>query len=174
MRKRLLLSGVVVLVLALGAAACGDDSSDTSTGGTGSSTTAGASSAGGSEASAAGGTEIKVSTVEGQDIITDDEGVTLYAFKNDTAGKSVCNGNCATLWPPLTTTGAPSADSEVSGEVSSITRDDGTEQVTLDDQPLYYYETDDKTPGSTAGQAVGGIWFVLGPDGKTITTPFSS
>ena len=28
------------------------------------------------------------------------KGMTLYTFDKDTAGKSVCNGPCATNWPP--------------------------------------------------------------------------
>ena len=36
-------------------------------------------------------------------VLTGDNGMTLYTFDRDTAGsgKSVCNGPCATNWPPL-------------------------------------------------------------------------
>ena len=46
-------------------------------------------------------------------------------------------------------------------------RDDGTTQVTYDGQPLYVFASD-AAPGDTNGQGVGEVWFVVGPDGKTI------
>src|SRR5579864_6704665 len=33
--------------------------------------------------------------------LVDDKGMTLYIFDRDTSGKSNCNGQCATNWPPL-------------------------------------------------------------------------
>ena len=33
--------------------------------------------------------------------LTNAAGMTLYTFDKDSAGKSVCNGACATNWPPL-------------------------------------------------------------------------
>jgi predicted lipoprotein with Yx(FWY)xxD motif len=33
--------------------------------------------------------------------------------------------------------------------------------------PLYYY-IKDQAPGDTTGQGVGGVWYVLSPDGKII------
>ena len=37
--------------------------------------------------------------------LTGPNGMTLYTFDRDAAGsgKSVCNGPCATLWPPMPT-----------------------------------------------------------------------
>ena len=49
--------------------------------------------------------------------------MTLYTFDRDMAGsgKSVCNGPCATNWPPLM-----AADgAKVSGDYTIVTRDDG-------------------------------------------------
>src|SRR3972149_6089579 len=34
-------------------------------------------------------------------VLTGPTGMTLYTFKNDTDGKSVCNGPCAESWPPF-------------------------------------------------------------------------
>ena len=34
-------------------------------------------------------------------VLTDSKGMTLYVFDKDADGKSVCNGPCATNWPPL-------------------------------------------------------------------------
>ena len=43
-----------------------------------------------------------------------------------------------------------------------ISRDDGREQVTYNGLPLYYF-ANDKAPGDTKGQGVGGVWFVAAP-----------
>jgi len=40
-------------------------------------------------------------------ILTDNNGKTLYLFTKDTKDTSNCYDNCATAWPPLLTTGAP-------------------------------------------------------------------
>src|SRR3569623_1408178 len=54
------------------------------------------------------------------------DGMTLYVFDKDAAGsgKSACNGDCATNWPPLMAT----AGDKASGDYSIITRDDGRRQ----------------------------------------------
>ena len=49
----------------------------------------------------------------------------LYTFDRDTTpGRSVCNGPCATNWPPLM---AP-AGATASGDWTIVTRDDGGKQ----------------------------------------------
>jgi hypothetical protein len=40
-----------------------------------------------------------VKTVNG--VLVGANGMTLYTFDKDAGGKSVCNGPCATNWPPL-------------------------------------------------------------------------
>src|SRR3954466_11524373 len=59
-------------------------------------------------------------------LMTGPNGMTLYTFDKDVAasGKSVCNGPCATNWPPLTA----AADSKGGGDSTVITRDDWSEQ----------------------------------------------
>ena len=73
-------------------------------------------------------------------VLTGNTGMTLYTFDKDTAGsgKSVCNGPCATNWPPLMATDADKA----SGDYAIITRDDGTKQWALNGKPLYYWVKD--------------------------------
>jgi predicted lipoprotein with Yx(FWY)xxD motif len=44
--------------------------------------------------------------------LVDGKGMTLYIFDRDTAGKSNCNGQCATNWPPL----MAAADAKPSGD----------------------------------------------------------
>ena len=92
------------------------------------------------------------------------DGKTLYMFKKDTAGVSNCSGGCAKIWPALTVaTGVmPSASADATGKLATITRDDGTLQVTYNGMPLYYFSKD-VAAGDTNGQAVGNNWFVVAP-----------
>lgn len=55
-------------------------------------------------------------------VLTSENGMTLYVFDKDSAGKSACNGPCAANWPPL----AASASSKPMGHYTIITRDDGS------------------------------------------------
>ena len=95
-------------------------------------------------------------------ILTDSKGFTLYVYGKDTAGKSVCNGGCATNWPPLTATGTPTAPDGVTGTLSLVTRDDGTQMVAYNGMPLYTY-IKDTDPEDTYGEGVGGVWSVATP-----------
>jgi predicted lipoprotein with Yx(FWY)xxD motif len=103
--------------------------------------------------------------------LADGTGKALYLFVIDTAGKSMCNGPCATQWPPLTTTGKPTAGSGATASMlSTITRDDGSTQVAYNGHPLYHFEGD-SGPGTTAGQGVnafGGLWWLVSPAGAAI------
>ncbi|HTX79054.1 MAG TPA: hypothetical protein VMC62_05275, partial [Longilinea sp.] len=82
-----------------------------------------------------------------------------------TPNTSNCYGNCATLWPPLLTTGTPTAGSGVDANLlSTTTRTDGTTQVTYNGWPLYYYASD-KAAGDTTGENVNSVWFVVTPAG---------
>jgi len=101
-------------------------------------------------------------------ILADRSGRSLYLFTNDAANTSNCSGGCALAWPPLLTNGDPTAMDAADGALlGTITRDDGTVQVTYNDLPLYYFAIDAK-PGDTVGQNVGGVWFVLTPAGEAV------
>jgi predicted lipoprotein with Yx(FWY)xxD motif len=78
--------------------------------------------------------------------LTNASGMTLYTFDKDSAGKSVCNGPCATNWPPLMATGNASP----SGDWTIVTRDDGTKQWAYKGKPLYTWAKDQK-PGDKTG-----------------------
>jgi predicted lipoprotein with Yx(FWY)xxD motif len=104
---------------------------------------------------------VKNSTSLGNYLV-DDKGMTLYTFKNDTAGVSNCNGGCATAWPPLAAQAAPMAGTGVTGTFALIKRADGSMQVTYNNMPLYYF-SGDKAAGDTNGQGVGGVWQVAAP-----------
>ncbi|NJM07262.1 CHRD domain-containing protein [Candidatus Gracilibacteria bacterium] len=101
-------------------------------------------------------------------LLTASNGLTLYHFQNDSENKSNCNGGCAAVWPPLLIDAAtaPTAGAGVSGVLGTITRDDGTTQVTYNGLPLYFFvgnatTAGDTQPGSTNGQGIGGVWFIV-------------
>lgn len=91
-------------------------------------------------------------------------GKTLYIFKKDSAGKSACEGDCATNWPPLVVAGdaVPTAGDGVTGALTTFARLDGSMQVAYNGAPLYYF-AGDAAAGDTKGEGVGGNWFVAAP-----------
>jgi predicted lipoprotein with Yx(FWY)xxD motif len=91
-------------------------------------------------------------------------GMTLYKFNNDKIGVSNCAGQCAVLWPPylLAANATLKAGAGISGTLGTITRADGTSQITYNGTPLYYWSKDVK-PGDTTGQNFNGLWFVVNP-----------
>lgn len=106
--------------------------------------------------------------------LTDGSGKSLYLWDADTkAGKSTCSGPCLKFWPPLTTKGTPTASGDAqSSMLATITRSDGSKQVTYAGHPLYYYSKD-TSPGDTNGQGnddLGPKWWLVSPDGKSITS----
>jgi predicted lipoprotein with Yx(FWY)xxD motif len=105
-------------------------------------------------------------------ILVDSNGMTAYLFEKDTGSKSTCSGACASDWPPVTTTGEPTAGKGLTASmVGTTTRSDGTKQVTYDGHPLYRY-IGDQGKGDTNGQnvsAFGALWYVLSPAGDAVT-----
>ena len=89
-------------------------------------------------------------------VMVDSANMTLYTFDKDTAnsGKSVCNGPCAALWPPVAATG------HESGDYSAITRDDGSKQLAYKGKPVYLFAKDQK-PGDMLGDNVKDVWHVI-------------
>ena len=93
-------------------------------------------------------------------MLTGSNGMTLYTFDKDTAGsgKSMCNGPCATNWPPLF-----AMDSDMaSGDYSIVTRDDGKKQWALKGKPLYFWSKDMKA-GDKTGDGFNSVWHVAKP-----------
>jgi len=138
-------------------------------------TTAGAPNNTSSQAASSG---TKLATADVGDfgkIVVDGSGRTLYVFDKDTANpsKSNCDGDCATKWlPAMAGSGTPQLDGVDASLVGTVTRTDGSKQLTLAGLPLYRFASDSKS-GEAKGQAVGGVWWVVGADGKKITTQAS-
>ena len=125
--------------------------------------TAAATTAPAATGTAAAATTIKVAQVSGAGTLVEAKGLTLYTFKNDTAGsgKSACSGSCVNSWPPLTVTGTPTKGTGISGDLATITREDGSIQVTYKGLPLYRF-TSDAAPGDAKGAAIAN-WAVAIP-----------
>ncbi len=90
------------------------------------------------------------------DILVSKTGMTIYTFDKDSAGKSNCHGPCLALWPAVPVADAPSADRDF----GSIKRDDGAQQLTYKNKPVYYF-IKDKKPGDVNGDNVKGVWHVI-------------
>jgi predicted lipoprotein with Yx(FWY)xxD motif len=66
--------------------------------------------------------------------------ITVYTYSKDTKNHSTCTGTCAVDWPPVLTTAAPQATAGLTkSSIGTITRSDGTKQLTFDGKPLYFY-----------------------------------
>jgi predicted lipoprotein with Yx(FWY)xxD motif len=98
-------------------------------------------------------------------VLADSEGHVLYSFSKDAPEASACEGACAKAWPPLLVeSGEPEPSNGASAaRLGTITRGDGTRQVTYAGHPLYTYSGDDQ-PGQAKGNGVsafGGTWTAL-------------
>jgi predicted lipoprotein with Yx(FWY)xxD motif len=164
MRARLSLTaltlGVAALVLLAG---CGGDDSSPSYGGSGSSASTSASSGG------AAATVAVADNPQLGEILVDGKGRTLYLFEKDESNESFCNGECASVWPPYTTKGAPKAsEGAEAAKLGTLKRDDGSTQVSYNGAPLYLY-TDDTQAGEANGNELdqfGAEWYALHPSGE--------
>ncbi|MBX3606618.1 MAG: hypothetical protein KF788_15170 [Piscinibacter sp.] len=105
-----------------------------------------------------GGSSAPATVTDG--VLTGKNGMTLYTFDRDPAGagKSVCNGPCATNWPPLYAEDGAGA----SGDWSVVTRDDGKKQFAYKGKPLYYWVKDAK-PGDRTGDNFNNVWHTAKP-----------
>jgi predicted lipoprotein with Yx(FWY)xxD motif len=89
-------------------------------------------------------------------VLVNTNGMTLYTFDKDAAGKSTCNGPCATLWPPAM---AP-ADAKAEGDMNVVMRDDGAKQWAYKGKPVYMY-SGDKKAGDITGDNFKDVWHVI-------------
>ncbi len=98
-------------------------------------------------------------------------GHTLYVLSADKRNKSTCGSQCATNWPPLLTSAKPKVKGAAKSSALGTIKRGGSEQVTYDGHPLYYYIAD-AASGDLSGQGIkadGGTWTVIGANGSPIT-----
>lgn len=155
--------------LTLGAAlvltACGDGGGSTSE-----------SSAEGASAAVESGADLAVNDASALGpVVVDSEGFTLYRFDNDTKEPPTtnCAADCLVQWPAAVAPDDIELDGIDEGIVGTLTRDDGTEQVTLDGWALYRFAAD-ANPGDTSGHGVGEVWWAVTPDGEKAKAETSS
>ncbi|MCW2936762.1 MAG: hypothetical protein JWM19_7724 [Actinomycetia bacterium] len=131
----------------------------------------------GSASAASAGTKITTATASGTTFLADGSGRAVYLWVKDTGDASQCSGACAGAWPPVPATGTVTAGgSAVASDLGTITRSDGTKQVTYDGHPLYYF-SGDSGPGTATGQGsdnFGAKWWLVSPAGADVTAAVSS
>ena len=105
-------------------------------------------------------------------ILADMNGRTLYYFLKDVPGNgtSACNGACAGLWPPFNTATIQVSPPLQASDFQTITRADGSAQITWQGWPLYYY-SGDKATGDTNGYGFNKLWYVVSPNGVVTLAP---
>ena len=176
MRKLLALVALTAMV-----AACGDGGGAATTTTGGATTTSGPTTTvpGSTTAPPAGSSSMASEGVHLADsglgqILVDPDGLTLYLFTVDTGGESACYDSCADNWPavPGDTAVASSLDSSMF-TFGTTERTDGSSQLTLNDQPLYYF-AGDSAPGDTNGQGLNDVWYVVDANGQMITEAATS
>ncbi|HKZ37736.1 MAG TPA: hypothetical protein VJ184_08810 [Chryseolinea sp.] len=102
-------------------------------------------------------------------ILTDNQGRTLYFFARETKGTSACVGDCLKRWPIFYVEALvlPTGDPLLEADFGTI-GDGASKQRTYKGRPLYYYSPTNDTviepAGQTAGNAFGNVWYVAKPD----------
>jgi predicted lipoprotein with Yx(FWY)xxD motif len=159
---------------ALLVAACSSGSSSSSAAAS-SPAAAPSSAASGSGAAASGAVVITTASSSGNTFLTNGSGRAIYLWAKDTGGMSACSGACAGAWPPVT--GTPTAaGSAKASDLGTITRSDGSKQVTYDGHPLYYF-AGDSGAGTATGQGsdnFGAKWWLVSPSGSDVTAAVTS
>jgi predicted lipoprotein with Yx(FWY)xxD motif len=137
----------------------------------------GANSSAASTAAGASGSVYSVAVQSGAlgSFLVGEDGKSLYMLTKDSSGTSTCTGNCASNWPPFTLDSGETAvaGTGVSGTIGTISRPDGSTQVAINGQPLYYFKGD-SAAGDTNGQGVNGTWFLVTPAGGPVGAAPSS
>jgi predicted lipoprotein with Yx(FWY)xxD motif len=110
----------------------------------------------------------------GQILVTAD-GRTLYSNTADSAGQIVCaNSDCTNFWPPYIVGAQPAAVEGIPGALGTVTRPDGTLQLTYNQKPLYTFYLD-QAAGDTKGNGfvdLGGTWGVASlASAPTVNSP---
>jgi len=151
------------------AAACGTAAGSTAAG----STPAGTPASNGSTTA----TVIESHAGSAGSFLTNSSGRAVYLWDADSMNKSMCSGACAGAWPPVTAKGhVTAADGAKAADLGTITRSDGSKQVTYLGHPLYYFAGDSGS-GQTNGQGSDGFgakWWLVAPAGTKITVADSA
>jgi predicted lipoprotein with Yx(FWY)xxD motif len=101
-------------------------------------------------------------------VIFDSNHRALYLFDADHSSTSTCYAACAKAWPPLLSTGAPTAGAGLTASLLGTTRRrDRSTQVTYAGHPLYYFAGDHGSGiACQDANSNGGFWYVVNADGS--------
>lgn len=94
--------------------------------------------------------------------LADGSGRSLYSFAKDEKDTSNCIEGCAVNWPPFYVDLPVLGDGLKPEDFAVIMRSDGRQQTTFKGIPLYYFKND-KYPGDTFGDGLGGLWSLVRP-----------
>lgn len=106
-------------------------------------------------------------------VLVDSSGFTVFRFSKDGQKKNTCAGTsgCSQTWPPLTTTGTPTAGPGAKASLlSTITLHGGVKQVTYAGHPLYrYFNASERGETAYVGaKEFGGTWEAVSSSGSAI------
>ncbi len=90
------------------------------------------------------------------EMLTAQNGMTLYIFDKDAGDQSSCYDACAAKWPPYIGT----ADEKMPDDWKLAARTDGTMQWTYDGKPVYFF-AGDTAKGDATGDGMGSVWHVV-------------
>ena len=102
--------------------------------------------------------------------LVDGEGRSLYIYLEDegAADGTACVDQCENNWPPFLAGDVQAGEGVDEGLLGTMTRPDGSTQVTYAGNPLYYFARDEE-PGQTRGQALGEVFYLVGSGGMAVT-----
>ncbi len=153
--SRTISSSAAAIGISLLLAACGGSSTSTT------GKTAAAAPAASTTASSSSATTVKTASSALGTILVDAQGMTLYRLGGESAGRFICTSKaCLAIWHPLTATAG--ATPSGAGSLGTVSRPDGSTQVTHEGAPLYTFASD-AAPGQTHGQGLRdvGTWSVV-------------
>jgi predicted lipoprotein with Yx(FWY)xxD motif len=132
-----------------------------------------ASTSGASKTAVAAGSAISLQQTSVGNTLADANGRTLYLFAGDKPNVSTLSAAGQAVWPPFTSATRPLAKGgAAAGQIGTITGAGGSQQITYNGHPLYYYVGDHQA-GQTVGQGLnefGGRWYALSASGAAITS----
>jgi predicted lipoprotein with Yx(FWY)xxD motif len=103
-----------------------------------------------------GGAKVTLHSTSKGKVLATSNGMTLYLYTADPKNKSTCTGGCASVWPPLKTSGKPVAGPGVNKMLLGQT---SNHIVTYNHHPLYTY-TGDGAAGQANGEGVNNFYVV--------------
>ena len=96
---------------------------------------------------------------EGENLLADTKGNTLYVFDLDQSQKvPACTAKCSEIWPPYLLT----ADEvgQLKAPYGAISRENKNVQLTYEGRPVYAYAYD-RGAAADAGDGIGGVWHYI-------------